>query len=58
MTMTAPEIVNLFFNHWYYENGLPLDIISDRDKIFTSKFWTALHRLTGIHLKFSTAYPP
>lgn len=58
MNMTAPEVANLFFDNWYCENGLPLNIISDRDKIFTSRFWKALHRLTGIHLKMSTAYHP
>jgi hypothetical protein len=58
MNMNAREIANLFFDHWYCENGLPLTIISDRDKIFTSKFWKALHRLTGVKLKMSTAYHP
>jgi hypothetical protein len=58
MNMNAKEIVNLFFNHWYCENGIPLSIVSDRDKIFTSKFWKVLHRLTGVKLKMSTAYHP
>lgn len=58
MNMKAKEIANLFFDHWYCENGLPLNIVSDRDKIFTSKFWKALHRLTGVKLKMSTAYHP
>lgn len=58
MNMNAKEIANLFFDHWYCENGLPLSIVSDRDKVFTSKFWRALHRLTGIKLKMSTAYHP
>jgi hypothetical protein len=58
MNMKAREIANLFFNHWYCENGIPLSIVSDRDKIFTSKFWKALHRLTGVKLKMSTAYHP
>lgn len=58
MDMNAKEIANLFFNHWYCENGLPLSIVSDRDKLFTSKFWKSLHKLTGIKLKMSTAYHP
>jgi transposase InsO family protein len=58
MNMNAREIANLFFDNWYCENGLPLSIVSDRDKLFTSKFWKALHRLTGIKLNMSTAYHP
>jgi hypothetical protein len=51
-TITAEQFAVLFFEHWYCKNGLPLDIISDKDKIFVSKFWKALHKLT------STAYHP
>jgi hypothetical protein len=55
---TAEEFALLFFNKWYCENGLPLEIVSDRDKLFTSKFWKALNRLTGVKLKMSTSYHP
>jgi transposase InsO family protein len=58
MNMNARETANLFFNNWYCKNGLPLSIVSDRDKLFTSKFWKALHRLTGVKLQMSTAYHP
>jgi hypothetical protein len=57
-SITAPELASLFFKEWYCENGLPSDIISDRDKLFVSSFWKALHRLTGTKLKMSTAYHP
>ncbi len=56
--MSADDFAELFFKHWYCENGLPLEIISDRDKLFMSKFWRALHRLTGVDLKMSTSYHP
>jgi len=49
---------NHFFDEWYCENSLPTDIISDRDKLFISRFWKALHHLTGIKLKMSMAYHP
>lgn len=48
----------LFFDHWYCENGLPLDFITDRDTLFTSEFWKAFNKLTGVKLKMSTAYHP
>ena len=57
-SITAPELAALFFTEWYCENGLPLDIVSDRDKLFVSTFWKSLHLLTGTKLKMSTAYHP
>jgi len=56
--ITAEELAIIFFDEWYCENGLPLNIISDHDKLFTSKFWTTLHKLTGVKLKMSTMYHP
>ena len=58
LNINAEELALLFFNNWYCENGLPREIISDRDKLFVSKFWTALHKLTGIKIKLSSAYHP
>jgi hypothetical protein len=58
LDITAEDLALLFFNNWYCENGLPKDIISDRDKLFVSKFWRALHVLTGVKLKLSSAYHP
>lgn len=56
--ITAEELALLFFNNWYRENSLPKDIISDHDKLFVSKFWQALHKLTRVKLKLSSAYHP
>jgi hypothetical protein len=58
MNISAERFAAQFFDLWYCENGLPLNIISDRDKIFVSKFWKALNKLTGIKLKMSSAYHP
>jgi hypothetical protein len=55
---TAEEFANIFFNTWYCENRCPWEIISDRDKLFVSRFWKALMKLTGIKHKVSTAYHP
>lgn len=56
--ITAEELAVIFVDHWYCGNGLPLEIILDRDKLFVAKLWKALHKLTGIKLKLSTAYHP
>ena len=57
-TLTAEQLAEIFFDKWYCENGLPLDIVSDRDKLFMSRFWKTLHALTGVKLKMSTSYHP
>ena len=56
--LTAKKLAVLFFDNWYCENGLPKDIICDRDKLFVSKFWKHLMLLTGIKTKMSTAHHP
>jgi hypothetical protein len=35
-----------------------LNLVSDRDTLFTAELWTALHKLTGVKLKMSTSYHP
>lgn len=57
-TITAEEFAVVLFDEWYCENGLMLQLVSDRDKLFISKVWAALHKLTGVKLKMSTAYHP
>lgn len=56
--ISAEEFALIFFDQWYCENGLPLNIVSDRNKLFVSKFWKALTRLTGVKLKMSSLYHP
>jgi RNase H-like domain found in reverse transcriptase/Reverse transcriptase (RNA-dependent DNA polymerase)/Integrase zinc binding domain len=56
--ITAKRFTAQFFDLWYCKNGLPLDIISDCDKLFISAFWKALHKLTSVKLKLSSAYHP
>ena len=56
--ISAEEFAQLFFDHWYCENGLPLEIVSDRDKLFVSRFWRRLTQLAGVKLGMSTAFHP
>jgi hypothetical protein len=56
--ITAQDFAVIFFDNWYCENGLPLNIVSDRDSKFTSAFWRAFCKLAGINQKMSTAFHP
>jgi hypothetical protein len=56
--MSAEEFAGIFFDKWYCENGCPKELVTDRDKLFISRFWKALMKLTGITHKLSTAYHP
>ncbi|KAJ8468870.1 hypothetical protein ONZ45_g17089 [Pleurotus djamor] len=56
--LKAADLASLFFDHWFCENGLPSDIVSDRDKLFLSDFWKELTKLLGISLKMSTSFHP
>ncbi len=58
MDASAEDFAQQFFDFWYCENGLPLEIVTDRDKLFVSRFWKALHKLTGVKIKMSTAFHP
>lgn len=55
---TALEVAKLFMLHIYKLHGLPLVIISDRDKIFTSQLWNHLFTSSGTQLHLSTSYHP
>lgn len=56
--MDVEQFAVLFFNEWYCKNGLPDEIVSDRDKLFVSKFWKALTKITGISIKMTTSFHP
>jgi hypothetical protein len=56
--ITAEEFARIFFNKWYCKNRCLHKLITDRDKLFVSKFWKALMQLVGINHKLSTVYHP
>jgi hypothetical protein len=57
-TTTAEQLAYLFDRNIVSQHGLPDDITSDRDKLFTSKFWQALMKRLDIKSKLSTAFHP
>jgi hypothetical protein len=54
----ASQLAELMFEHVYKLHGLPKQIVSDRDVLFTSIFWSRLHKLIGSKLRMSSAYHP
>lgn len=56
--MSAEQLAVLFFNKWYCENGLPVEIVCDRNKLFISKFWAVLAKLAGMKMKMTTSFHP
>jgi hypothetical protein len=57
-TYTAEDLARVFMRNIVSIHGIPTEIISDRDKLFTSKFWETLTALMGIKRKMSTAFHP
>lgn len=55
---TAVSVAKLFLNQVYKLHGMPTAIISDRDRIFTSKFWSELFHLADVKLRMSSSYHP
>lgn len=57
-THNAKQTAEIIFDRVYKLHGLPKHIVSDRDKLFMSEFWSRLHELTGVQLRMSSAYHP
>ncbi|KAK2380216.1 hypothetical protein QL285_035697 [Trifolium repens] len=55
---SAVSLASLFMSEIYRLHGLPKSIVSDRDRIFVSRFWKELFTLSGTTLCFSSAYHP
>ena len=55
---TAQTVLAVFVHDVVKLHGIPHFIISDRDKIFLSQFWTELFRLQGTSLCHITTYHP
>jgi transposase InsO family protein len=55
---TAVQLAHIMNDRIIRHHGIPKSIISDRDKLFTSNFWTTLLAAIGTKKKLSTAYHP
>ncbi|QRV77164.1 Pol polyprotein/retrotransposon [Ceratobasidium sp. AG-Ba] len=55
---TAKDVTEVIFEHVYKLHGMPERIVSDRDSLFTSTFWTRLNELTKTELRMSSSYHP
>lgn len=54
----AVDVANSFLNQVYKLHELPTIIVTDRDPVFTSRFWKELIKQLDIKLNMSSAYHP
>lgn len=55
---TTRDIARIFIREVVRLHGFPRTIISDKNHIFLSNFWSKLFKALGITLKFSLTYHP
>nr|GEU40113.1 retrotransposable element Tf2 [Tanacetum cinerariifolium] len=55
---TTQQVAQSFLDNVYKLHGMPESIVSDRDKVFLSNFWSELFKLLQVRLLKSTSYHP
>ena len=55
---TAVTVAQLYFDHVFKLHGVPKTMVSDRDRVFLSKFWQEFFKLQHVTTHMSTAYHP
>lgn len=57
-SFSAASLTPVFMVEIHRLHGMPKTIVSDRDRVFVSKFWQELFKLSGTKLCFSSSYHP
>jgi len=57
-TITAEECAYEVSKAIISEHGMPEEFITNRDKLFTSKYWTTFLAKLGVKKKLSTSFHP
>jgi hypothetical protein len=55
---SSKTVAEVFMRNIVKLHGVPKSIVSDRDKVFMSKFWKELFQLQGTTLAMTSAYHP
>ncbi|GJU83895.1 putative reverse transcriptase domain-containing protein [Tanacetum coccineum] len=55
---TLEKLTRQYLEEVVSRHGVPVSIISDRDRKFTSYFWKSINKALGTRLDMSTAYQP
>jgi len=56
--VSAASLATTFLAEIYRLHGMTRTIVSDRDRLFISRFWSELFRLHGTTLAYSSSYHP
>nr|GEX29449.1 putative reverse transcriptase domain-containing protein [Tanacetum cinerariifolium] len=57
-TYSTKKLAQVYLKEIVCKYGLPVSSISDRDSLFTLRFWETLQKALGTQLNLSTAYHP
>ncbi|GJV09557.1 putative reverse transcriptase domain-containing protein [Tanacetum coccineum] len=57
-TGSIEKLAQIYLKEIVCKHGVPTSVISDRDSLFTSRFWKSLQEAMGNQLDMSTAYHP
>lgn len=55
---TVEQVVQIFMDNIHKLHGMPMVIVTDRDRVFTSNFFQEIFKTQKIKLRFSTAHHP